>query len=62
MLYFLAEQTLIIYVQFIIGSREILRPFKKNRSRTILNISFQTAILNTQILTTHLQRLFESSE
>ena len=42
MLSFLAERTSIIYVQFIIGSKK-LYPFKRTRSRKILNISFQTA-------------------
>ena len=36
--------------------------FKRNRSRTIQNILFQTAFLNAKNWTTHLQRLFQTSE
>ena len=49
MLHFLVEHTLTEYVEFIKKvSIENLHRFRRNRSRMIQNISFQTAFLNRQ--------------
>ena len=58
MFYFLAEHTLIIYAQFIIGSKKKTSPFDEKSFENDFEHFVSDSILNALTLITHIQRLF----